>query len=258
MVSDGVERLDALLAHPDLNDIQFDKRSFRYRGRVVPGLLKPLKRMLWPGYDYDRANDRASRRFTKKDTSLRLPSDGRHRGERVHTQIEVLTNFGTEAVKKTKKKGHAVIDEYTRKFLLALKCWNLRPVCSELSLYDPTVGIATKADLICLDDKNRTVLVETKTGYYASWDRACGRMRGPLAKPLSDSPRNQSLMQLLFTKRMIERTYGTRVDRAVVIRVDPDGVTPYKLPADVECSGDALAAYVSEGLRKRRRGGTRV
>jgi hypothetical protein len=257
MSSDGGERLDALLAQPELNDIQFDERSraFRYRDRIVPGLLRPLKRTLWPGYNYDRANDRASRRFTRKDTSLRRPSDGRTRGSRVHLQLELLTNIGTSAIKK--RGGRTAIDEYTRKFLLALKCWKLRPVISELSLYDPRIGAATKADLFCLDEKNRIVLIEAKTGYYASWDRACGCMQGPLRKPLSDSPHNQSLMQLLFTKRMVEAC-GTRVDRAYVIRVDPDGVTPYKLPEDIERSGDALAAYVGEGMRKRRRGGTRV
>lgn len=252
--ADGGRRLDALLAHPDLDDIQFDEavRTFRHRGRVVPGLLRPLKRALWPNYKYDKANDRSSRRFARADTSLRRPADGRKRGSRVHTQIETLTNYGTAAIKK-RRGGGVAIDEYTRKFLLALKAYKLRPVVSELGLWAPELNLATKADLICLDERNRIVLVETKTGYYASWDRACGRMRGPTVKPLSDSPRNQALVQLLFTKRMMERTYGTRVDRAYVIRVDPDGVTPYKLPPDIEASGDALAAFVSEGQRQKKR-----
>lgn len=251
----GGQRLDALLAHPDLAHIQFDAaaRTFRHRGRVVPGLLRPLKRTLWPTYKYDLANDRATKRYTKRDPTLRSAADGRKRGTRVHLQLEMLTNFGTAAIKK--KKKHA-LDEYTRKFLLALRNYKLRPVVSELTLYDPALDIATKADLICLDAQNRIVLVETKTGYYASWDRACERMRGPAAHLLSDSPRNQALMQLLFTKRMIEQTYNTRVDRAYVIRVDPDGVTPYALPSNIKANGSALAAFVREGLRrtKRRKG----
>lgn len=245
----GAERLDALLSNPDLDDIQFDKRtrSFRYRGRVVPGLLNPLKRALWPTYDYKAANTRSSRRFTKKDPSIRRMSDGKKRGSLVHKQIEKLTNFGTTAIKK---KGRA-LDEYTRKFLLAMSIWKLRPVISELSLYDSVTGAATKADLVCLDEHDRIVLIETKTGYYASWNRGCKLMRGPLCNPLSDSPCNQSLIQLLFTKKMME-SYGTRVDRALVVKIDPDGVTPYPLPRDIERSAPALSAYVGESLRKRR------
>ena len=75
----GGARIDALLAHPDLASIEFDERarSFRHRGRVVPGLLKPLKRTLWPSYKYDAANDRAARVYTKRDPSVRSPADGR-------------------------------------------------------------------------------------------------------------------------------------------------------------------------------------
>lgn len=249
MSQNGAARLDALLSHPDLEDIKFDKgsRSFRYRGRVVPGLLRPLKRALWPSYDYNVANTHTSRRFTKKDPSIRRPSDGRKRGGLVHKQIEKLTNVGTSAIKK---KGRA-LDEYTRKFLLAIRVWKLRPVISELALYDSSTGVATKADVLCLDEKNRVVLVETKTGYYASWNRGCKIMSGPLHKPLSDSPFNQSLIQLLFTKKMVE-AYGTRVDRAIVIKIDPDGVIMYPLPRDVELSGPMLSAYVGESLRKKR------
>jgi hypothetical protein len=254
-VNGGGQRLDRLLANPALKDVQFDEelRTFRIRGRVVPGLLKPLKNALWPTYKYDAANDAASKRFARKDDSIRRPSDGRKRGSRVHLQIETLTNYGTARIKKRSgRAGTVLIDGYTRKILQALKAYALRPVMSELSLCDPELGVATKADLICLDARNRITLVEVKTGYYASWDRACGLMRGPTKKPLSDSPRNQALIQLLFTKRMIERTYGTRVDRAVVLRVDPDGVTPYTLPSDIEASGNALAAYVGEKLRAKR------
>ena len=242
-MSDGAQRLEALLEHADREHITFDEnsRAFRYRGRVVPGLLQPLKRALWPRYQYDGANDRASARFTPRDRTLRRPSDGRKRGSRVHKQIEHLTNYGTRALKR-KRRG---LDEYTKKILIALKIYKWRPVAAEVTLYDPTMKIATKADLLCIDDRGRLVLIENKTGYYASWRRACHEMSGPFSTPISDSPCNQSLMQLMFTKRMIEN-YGVRVDRAFTLRVDPDGVVPYPLSSDLEEDADVLAAHVAE------------
>ena len=116
---------------------------------------------------------------------------------------------------------------------------------SELALYDPTMGVATSADLLCLDERGRIVLVENKTGYYSSWRRACHEMSGPFSRPISDSPCNQSLMQLMFTKRMIEG-YGVHVDRAFTLRVDPDGVVPYPLPISLEEDADVLAAHVAD------------
>lgn len=248
--SDGARRLDALLAHPDRKDVEFVDKGrysfFRYRGRRVSGLLSPLRRSLWPRYDYEVANSRATKRFSRRDPSLRRRSDGAERGTRVHVDIETFTNYGKEAIKK---RG---IDSYTLKFLLALHKWKLRPVVSELAVFDSTIGAATNADLLCLDRRNRVVLIETKTGYYASWDRACERMSGPLEDVLSDSPCSQALTQLMFTKRMVEN-YGTHVDSAFVVRVTPDGVYTEKLRAEIEERNDLAAAYVQQ-TRPTRRG----
>ncbi len=249
--SDGARRLDALLTHPDRKDVEFVDNGrfsfFRYRGRRVSGLLSPLRRSLWPRYDYDAANSRAAKRFSRRDPSLRRRGDGAERGSRVHIDIETFTNYGKEAIKK---RG---IDKYTLKFLLALRKWKLRPVVSELAMFDSVIGAATKADLLCLDRRNRVVLIETKTGYYASWHRACENMAGPLGDVLSDSPCSQSLVQLMFTKRMVE-SYGTHVDRAFVVRVTPDGVEPEELTAEIEARNGLAAAYVQQTRPTRGRG----
>lgn len=256
-VGTGPQRLDALLSHPDRRDVDFVDGGenapsfFRHRGKRVPGLLAPLKRALWPRYDYDTANRGTARRFARRDPTLRRPADGAKRGTRVHLQLETLTNYGTSAVRK--KVGRAGIDVYTKKFIAWLQHERLRPVVSELAVYDAALGIATSADLLCLDRCNRVVLIETKTGYYSSWHRSCVPMSGPrLSRPVSDSPCNQALMQLLFTKRMIEG-YGTRVDRAAVVRVTPDGVEPEKLDPRVEVCGDLIAAHVIESQQRQRR-----
>jgi hypothetical protein len=248
-MSGGTARLEDLLDLVDQDELEFDGRTFRYKRRVVPGLLRPLRKALWPRYKYDAANDRASARFTKRDKSLRHPSDGRRRGSRVHKQIEMLTNYGASAVRRSRHS----LDDYTRKFCVALAAWKWRPIRAEVPLYDPDIDTATKADLFCVDAKDRLVLVELKTGYYASWNRGCHEMSGPLRRPMSDSPCNQSLMQLLFTKRMAENAYATPIELAYVVHIDPDGVTPTRLPRELERDGPALAAHVSESRQKKKK-----
>jgi hypothetical protein len=246
-----VHRVASLRTALDKAGVRFDDgvSAFRHEGRVVRGLTRVLKRVMWPRYKFDKANDAASRRFRKRDPLLHRASDGRARGSRVHMQIEAMTNTGgAQALKRRRERIHP----YTRKLLLAFKAWGWRPIVSELPLIDAANGIATAADLVCSAPGGRLVLVETKTGYYGTWERATGQMAGPLRGILSDSPRSQALLQLLMTKRMMQ-LHGARVDAAYVVRVDHDGVTPERIFASLDCRAEVVAAYVGEALRKKRR-----
>lgn len=246
-----VRRVADLQVALDKCGVEFDAGvgAFRHNGRVVRGLTKVLKRTMWPRYKYAEANDAASRRFRKRDPMLRRARDGRARGSRVHMQIETLTNAGgAQALKRRRERLHP----YTAKLLLAFKAWGWTPIVAELPLVDADNRIGTAADLLCSAPGGRLVLVETKTGYYGTWERAAGQMEGPLNGVLSDSPRSQALLQLLMTKRMM-RLHGTRVDAAYVVRVDHDGVTPERIFTTLERRADVVAAYVGECLRTRQR-----
>jgi hypothetical protein len=247
-----VQRVAALQVALDKSGVEFDADvgAFRHNGRVVRGLTRVLKRTMWPRYKFAEANDAAARRFRKRDPALRRARDGRARGTRVHTQIETLTNAGgAGALKRRRERLHP----YTAKLLLAFKAWGWTPIVSELPLVDAANRIGTAADLLCSAPGGRLILVETKTGYYGTWERASGQMEGPLRGVLSDSPRSQALLQLLMTKRMVQ-LHGTRVDAAYVVRVDHDGVTPEKAFAALERRADVVAAYVGERtLRARAR-----
>jgi len=258
----GKESLARLLAHPDRERIQFDPRSrcFRYDGRVVTGLLRPLKKCFWPSYSWKKANTDSVRKFCRRDRSLRNQRDGLRRGSRVHVQIELLTNEGIEGLIRSqshlnasRKRVH--LEPYTKKLLLALRRYKMRPMASEVCLYDNSLRIATKADLLCLDHQDRLVLIETKTGFLGSWNRASHPMQK--MQGLSDSPRNQALTQLLFTKNMIEHTYGVPVDRAFVMRIDEDGVTPEALPSDYTRRSSAFRALVREKQTQQQKQRTR-
>lgn len=248
-----VQRVSQLRQALEASNIMFDatSRSFRHRGRPIRGLTPVLKKTLWPNYDYEKVNTRESRKFRKVDTSLRRATDGKKRGTRVHLQLELLTNSGVKGMKRKGQKLH----EYTRKLLLAFKKWGWCPITSELPLMDPDTGVATAADLICSGRGGELILVETKTGYYGTWERARGQMSGPLQCVLSDSPRSQALVQCLATKRMIE-SHGCRVDQAYVVRVDQDGVVPERVFAELEKRSDIIAQYVASELciEKNRKG----
>ena len=253
-------RVRKLQANLDAFGIRFDDNAcaFRHNGRVVPGLLPSLRTTLWPKYKYKKVNDSSTRHFRKRDVSLRRTSDGRARGTRVHEQLEAMTNCGgTDAL----KRKHQKINPFTTKILLAFRRWNWRPVASEIPLIDPETGIATAADLVCSGPGGKLILVEIKNGYYGSWERGGGQMDGPLRGVLSDAPRSQALVQLLMTRRMMEK-HGATVDAAYVVRADCDGITYEEAFPGLMRRAAAVSAYVGDRLRtlkaRRRRAGQRV
>lgn len=229
--------------------IVFDNafRAFRHKGRVVRGLTPILKRTLWPRYNYKALNDRAARRFRQTDPALHRASDGRRRGTRVHSQVEVLTNSGPSEMKRSGQALHP----YTKKLFLAMRKWGWRPVASEIPLVDPISGIATAADMVCSAPGGKLVLVETKTGYFGTWNRASRPMDGPLSGVLSDSPQSQALVQALLTKRMME-LHGCVVDKAYVVRIHAEGVEPVEVHPELDRRKDLVAAFVAERSRSRR------
>jgi len=254
-VQDRVQKLRDALGE---TGIAFDDRAhvFRHKGRVVPGLTKSLRTTLWPSYKYKKVNSAATRHFRKRDTSLRSTSAGRARGTRVHEQLEALTNFGgSGALQRKRQKIHP----FAAKLLAAFARWGWRPVASEIALFDPTIGIATAADLVCSGPGGKLILVEVKNGYYGSWERGGQQMEGPLRGVLSDTPRAQALVQLLMTRRMME-LHGARVDAAYVVRADCNGVTTEKAFADLDRRSPLVAAYIGQRLRElraKRRGSAR-
>jgi hypothetical protein len=262
--------LDNLLSHPHLGDIEFSEaqRQFRVRTgrdgktRAVPGLVPALHRSLWPDYQYVRSAAK------KKKTGLRRPSDGRLRGEYVHFQLELLANGGLDAlIKAMRAKRQFVtncdlilrdqngtdvhINPLTIKAGLALREWKWRPVVAELPVYDAQLGIATKTDMLCLDRNNDAVLVEWKCGYDNYWQIGNRPMRGPLARRYSNSPMNQALLQALFTRRIIERSYGVKIKRAFVVHLHMDGVDPHEVPRELQENVELLARFVSAARQKR-------
>lgn len=217
-----------LIERSGADGVDFDKeaRSFRNRngGARPAGLVPKLKKAFWPDYRYTGTT--SHKRFRhKKRTDIRHPSEGMRRGSMVHKQLELLTNEGPGALRKRRKGLHA----YTRKAVAGMKVWRWRPRRAELTLFDRVLNIATRADMLATGANGQLVLLEFKTGYDNYFECGSGAMRGPLQRHISNSPKHQALLQLFFTREMIERNYGVRVDESYVVHIHCDGVTPHKL-----------------------------
>ena len=160
------------------------------------------------------------------------------------------------------------VDEQTKKALISFEKWGLTKVVSELPVYDPELGIATAVDLVCHDLNGGVVLIELKTNSPNTF--FCGQgvvgmhsnvlckidriqfhksirkkktgknIKGEMGistpdtittiKRWNNSPRNQALLQLLFTKMIFERDKNIKVRAAYVVHITDDLVTPHTLP----------------------------
>ena len=151
------------------------------------------------------------------------------------------------------KRRHEVSQPFTRKILLAMRGWHWQPLFSELPVADAGAPVATAADWL-VRAGGRLLLVELKNGYHGTWDLGRNSMQGPLEGLYSDSPRNQSHVQLLMTKSMLEGL-GVKVDGAYIVRAHANGVTPEPLFPQLIRRQGVVVAHVRERLRRRRRGG---
>ena len=217
-----------LIARSGADGVDFDKeaRSFRNRngGGRPAGLIPKLKRAFWPNYQC--AGTTSHKRFRrKKKTDIRHPSEGMRRGSAVHDQLELLTNGGPGALRRKQEALHA----YTRKAVAGMKVWKWRPRRAELTVFDRVLNIATRADMLATGAKGQLILLEFKTGYDNYFECGSGAMCGPLRQHISNSPKHQALLQLFFTRELIERNYGVRIDESYVVHIHCDGVTPHKL-----------------------------
>ncbi len=246
-----------LLDHPLNAEVSFCRRDRCFKrsargsekARKLRGLLPLLRKSCWPDYEYEPSAVRT------KSTGVRSAGEGMERGKLVHEQIETWVNHGPRHFRHRFGEPHT----YTKKAVLVLRQWGLKPVIAEMTLYDPGLDIATKADLICLDARNELVLIEWKCGMDNYICRGTGPLRGPLCKRYSDSPLNQALVQLLFTRLIMEKGYGVRPKRAYVVQIHSDGLEPYPLPLDMSAMAEQCYQHVllrgsdAKGKMQRRR-----
>jgi hypothetical protein len=186
----------------------------------LPGLKPLLQQIFFPDYEYTRKKGDAS-------SGVSNPFEGIERGEIVHEQLMDYFNLTKNEFIKKQPKLHF----YTSKTIKALKEWNLKPMFSEICIWNNNV--ATRMDGGCTDELNQFILLEWKTGMDGYFLRGNSDMKGILQGMISNSPLNQALLQLLISKVMIENEYNVSVHKEYVVHIHKDGIIPYEIPKKI-------------------------
>jgi hypothetical protein len=185
---------------------------------ALPGIKQYLKEIFFPDYEYVKKKGDASSGVTNMD-------EGIERGEIVHGQLEDYFNLTKEEF----IKNHSQLHFYTSKAIISLKKWDLKPLFSEICVYNKNI-IGTKLDAVCTNDLGEFILIEWKTGGDGYFLRGNAEMRGVLKGVISNNPLNQSLLQLLVTRCFIEKEYNVKVHDSFVAFIQKDGVIPEYIP----------------------------
>ncbi len=228
------------LDHPNNDIIRFSNkyRCFKCkkiadkREISVRGLVPVLKKNFWSKYEY------IPPKYKTRKTEIKNRFDGLLRGDLVHRQIETYVNRGVSEIKKEE------IHPFTKKAIIAMREWKWKPIIAELPIYDPILKIATKIDLICLDKDDNIVLVEWKCGMDNYLCQGNTVMDGPLSKSFSNCPLNQALLQLLFTKMIVQKNYNIIPKKAYVVQIHSDGINPFSLPKRMETFQELCYQYL--------------
>jgi len=112
-------------------------------------------------------------------------------------------------VEGTMPKGPKALERlhpFSRAFIALTRRLHLSPVASQVVVRDEKCNIATLVDFVFLNAKERSVVVELKTGFEGYNDVSNGRMRAEFAH-LTNSPGNQHRVQLALTHAMFETTF---------------------------------------------------
>ncbi len=233
-----------LFNHENNTIIKFsqEERCFKKNNHsYVKGLLRSLNKIFWPTYEYTTPSYKH-----KKKTGLHSKREGLYRGDLVHHQLELYINKGGfDAIKIVYDKIHP----FTRKALAALNEWKLNPIISEFTIYSEILDIATKIDLICLDEKDNIVLIEWKCGMDNYICKGNDVMQGPLKRLYSNCPLNQAYLQLLFTKLIIEKSYQIKIKKTYVIQIHNDGIDPFKIPKRLLDQENRVFLYFENELK---------
>lgn len=240
------ERILNFLNHPNHDIIEFSRRQrcFRFKkkkNKKVKGLVPVLKRCFWKNYVYE------SSPYKNLSTGVANKYEGMARGSRVHEQLECYVN--SDMNMKEVKRRFGRVDPYFNKARLAMREWKWTPLIAELPIYDPGLGIATKTDMIGVDDKGKLILVEWKCGMDNYGKRGNAPMLGPLKTKFSNCPINQALVQLLFT-RLLLQNYGLYPEKSYVVQINSEGITPHALPKKMRDKQAKCYQYVANKQKK--------
>jgi len=172
----------------------------------------------------------------KKKNALKQASIAALRqGSQVHRQIDQVVKLGVSEFLARNVSFHP----YALAVILALHAFDpeLRILHSEYLAGCPTLGIATRIDIVCVDRAGRIYVVETKTGSPTahSWTGCNGLMGGALKDYFGNSAHNRAKVQAIAGAMLA--ILGTQLSlgqvRCLVAHVNAEHVTLELVPDDV-------------------------
>ena len=223
---------------------------------ALRGVTRLLRDTFWPDYDYRKAEQLSpTPKAARERTGLRSARHGRSRGNAVHEQLACWVNEGEEACRRRCARHHSRIHPFVHTIMRGLrdKSTNMRPIWSEFIVFDPSVGVASAIDLVCLAPNGvGLVLCELKSGGANYFDKASGSMHGPLSH-INNSPMHQAMVQVIVYKCMLQRRYpelGDFVAGCCIVQVTMKGVRFKQVPAEIMEHADAIYDYFVECVTK--------
>ena len=208
---------------------------------ILSGLLPSLKRVFWPEYQYVPSKYGGT-------TGVRSSFEGRARGTLVHDQLRSYINDK----KSVFLKKHSELHFYTKKAIIAMKEWELKPIAAEFIVYDENSRRATSIDALCMDKDYNLVVIDWKCGYDHFLMRASRSMKGPLENKYSDCPLHQAYLQVLIDRVMLERFYGARVSKCYVVQITMEGILYFSPPTDLIENRNILYDYMNDTIKKQK------
>jgi hypothetical protein len=136
-------------------------------------------------------------------------------------------------IRRWVETGASVSHPYSKKFVMWVEYKKLVAVHAQLAVGD--AKIRTFIDVILKDRRGRHIVVEVKTGFHGYHDASSGLMRKEFSF-LSNSPRNQHLLQAAFSEQLYRRTcVNAPVSGSLVLRINDGGVHVLYPPAKMKC-----------------------
>jgi hypothetical protein len=214
------------------------------RFKTAKGLVPTLRKIFYDKYKYEPSKYPNKKKKIKKDVY-----GGQVRGCIVHKQLMMYANeYSLEEFKEQYLNIHPYTIE-AFKFLKKIKNWI--PIRAEVAVGDPELMMATSIDMICMNQKGETILIEWKTGMDNYILKGTEPFNGPLKE--NNCPLNQAYLQLLFGKIMLEKNHGIKSDKEYVVQIIENDVIPYQLPKEYIQKKHVLYNYLLSCLDKNAR-----
>jgi hypothetical protein len=266
-----------------VNGVTFNPVTKRYMQGTIRfrALLRQLQDHFYPAYQFERATvvsrplrtpvtkPRRAPKLTLDEKRIRACTIGTNVDTFIGTIVQLIRRHGCLGVAdfmRDEDAQYPALDDqhtldqirYIRKHMregvrrilqyFVLRGWT--PIHSQMVVSWPEARLATMADVVCRDQNGNHIVVEIKTGYKEAQLHSHTKFRmQPPFHLLDDSPYNQHLLQVAFTRHMYCRSIGVSADspavHARIIRSRPAGIETNELKSDISAAVAAALEVIA-------------